>query len=169
MSPRITGSSGLLAQDGLGEVRHLAKADAHARQFLLGPREQALDLLGVGRAVVVAGHPHAEPGLVGPVRRRAQFGAVGSRAHRQHPRPVGAFPPVQQRERRGANNPRCSPMWKNFTPACARIVAVTPSVRSHIGHLGGCWQRLSGQPGHLDRISEARGSGPPGPAIRCGW
>ena len=76
---------GFLAQNGIREIRHLAETDADPWQILLSSSKQALDLFGIGRTVVVAGHPHAEPGRVGPVAWRAQIGAVGGRAHGQHP------------------------------------------------------------------------------------
>ena len=88
-----------LPQNRLREIRHLPKADAHPRQVLLRAREQALNFLDIGGPVVVTGHPHAKPGLVRPVARRAQVRAVRRGAHRQHSRPVGAFPPVKQGDR----------------------------------------------------------------------
>ena len=125
----------LLAQDGLAEVRHLPEADPNARQVALGPREQIVDLPGVRWAVVVTGHPHAQPCFVGPVGRRLKARSILGRKHGQQTRSVGPFPPEQQRDI-GMRAARVAANVEELHPRVCQDCGHRPSVGRHVGHFG---------------------------------
>ena len=88
---------GLLCQDGLGKVVHTAHGDPGVRVLAADLPDPSGHLIGRVRALVVAGHHHGQPRLVGPVGRRQQAGVVPIGEQRQHARPIGAFPPEHTR------------------------------------------------------------------------
>ncbi len=115
---------------------------------------EVLDHLGVGRALVVVRHPHAEPRLMRPADRWAKVRAIRRREHRQHARAIWPLPPVQIRNV-GSRAVVVAAEVEELHARIGQDRGQPAGMLGHVGHFATRRKRLPGEAGHLDRVAEA--------------
>ena len=129
MSPRTDRAIVRLSPPAMrvGRNPKAARCAPSRRAVSASPRRAAcFTSSGVGGPWLSPGVDQRQPGLVGPVRRRHEAGAVAlGGVHRQQPRAVRAFPP----EQRAALAANC---WRRCSPDAGNP---RPHARSSVGRI----------------------------------
>ena len=131
----------LLRQNSVGEIAESTDAHPDPWQFDIGLIEECLDLFRPRWSMIVTRVDQRQPGLVWPVRRGHEIGAVTfGGVHGEQPRSIRAFPEKEARHPRRTAGGVATEV-EEIHAGVFQQGRHDPRMRRHVGHLGVARQR----------------------------